>query len=245
MTEGTVRIARILGVDVRVHITWLVAVFLVTWSLARGFFPSEFPGWDGEVYWATGVSGAGLLFGSVLLHELAHCVLARARGLPVNGITLFIFGGVSAIQTDRENAADEFLIAIVGPLTSVALAGASWALTLLPEAGTPLEALLIYLTFINVALALFNLVPGFPLDGGRVLRAVLWGTMNDFRRATSIASFIGQGVAFGLIIWGVARLLSQDVMGGLWIALIGWFLNTAAEASRRHAQRIPESKGDA
>ena len=233
--EGTLRLAYIAGIPVRVHATWLIAFFLITWSLAGSLLPERYPFWNDSMYWVTGALGAVFLFASVLVHELAHSIVARARGLPVNGITLFIFGGVSEIQSDRE-AADEFLIAIVGPLTSLALAGAFWGLTILAsEASTPLQALLSYLAFANVALALFNLVPGFPLDGGRVVRALVWGATHNYLRATGIASLMGQAVAFLLIVWGVSRLIGGDLLGGVWIALIGWFLNGAAEATRREA----------
>lgn len=234
--EGTLRLAYIAGIPVRVHATWLIAFFLITWSLAGSFLPDRYPLWDGSLYWVTGALGAVFLFGSVLVHELAHSIVARARGLPVNGITLFIFGGVSEIQSDREDAADEFLIAIVGPLTSLVLAGVFWGLTEAASgASSPLQALLSYLAFVNVVLALFNLVPGFPLDGGRVVRALVWGATRNYLKATGIASFMGQAVAFLLIVWGVSRLIGGDVLGGMWIALIGWFLNGAAEATRREA----------
>lgn len=234
--EGTLRLAYIAGIPVRVHATWLIAFFLITWSLAASFLPNHFPFWENSMYWVTGALGAVFLFASVLVHELAHSIVARARGLPVNGITLFVFGGVSEIQSDREDAADEFLIAIVGPLMSIGLAGVFLGLTALASgASGPLQALLNYLGIVNVALAVFNLVPGFPLDGGRVVRAVLWGATHDFLKATAIATYMGQAVAFLLIVWGVSMLMGGDLLGGVWIALIGWFLNGAAEATRREA----------
>lgn len=234
MIQGSLRFARVLGIQVRVHPSWLVAFALVTWTLAANFFPAYYPGWDGPTYWVTAGLGAVLLFGSVLIHELAHSVLAQRRGLKVHSITLFVFGGVSAIHDDGEDAGDEFVIAIVGPLTSLALAGSFWGLALLwGRALTPMDGLLSYLAFINIGLAVFNLVPGFPLDGGRVVRSILWGTTGDYLRATKIASGLGQVVALLLVIWGVQRLLSGDIMGGVWIAVVGWFLNNAAESARR------------
>ncbi|HLI27252.1 MAG TPA: site-2 protease family protein [Chloroflexota bacterium] len=232
--HSSIQLGRIAGIPVGIHYTWLVAFALVAWSLAAGFFPLNYPGWAPLAYWVTGVVAALGLFGCVLLHELSHSLVARARGHGVHSITLFIFGGVSNIAEESENPADEFWISVVGPLTSFALAVLAWLLTrLVALPNTPLGALLAYLAVINLMLGVFNLLPGFPLDGGRVLRSLLWATTGSLYRATQVASYVGQGFGFLLIFWGLWQLLSGNFLGGLWIAFIGWFLNGAAETVRQ------------
>lgn len=235
--QGGFRIARIAGIEIGVHYTWLIAFVLVTWTLAQGFFPQSYPGWDAATYWATGVAAALLLFGSVLVHELAHSFVAQARGVPVRSITLFIFGGVSAMETEAQTARDELWIAAVGPATSAVLAAAFWALLQVAQPKTdPLAATLGYLALVNAMLAAFNLLPGFPLDGGRVLRAILWLATRSFSRATRLAAGAGQVFAFLLIGLGVFQALGGNFLGGIWIAFIGWFLMGAADASRREVE---------
>jgi Zn-dependent protease/predicted transcriptional regulator len=234
VTQGTLRLGKLAGIDIRVHYTWLFAFVLIAWSLAQGYFPTTETGLGAGTYWILGLISALLLFGSVLIHELGHSLVAGARGLRVESITLFIFGGVSSITSEASNARDEFLVAVVGPLTSLALAGLFWLLAEVLPTSTPAGTVASYLAFTNLLLGAFNIVPGFPLDGGRVLRAALWGATGNMSRATRIASYVGQAVAFGMIGWGVARLLGGDVFGGLWTAFIGWFLNSGAEASRQH-----------
>ena len=238
------RLGRIAGVEIGVHYTWLFAFALIAWSLAAGFFPNSFPGWSPVAYWATGVAAALLLFVSVLVHELAHSFVAKAKGLPVRGITLFIFGGVSNIGGEAARPKDEFVIAIVGPLASLALAGLFWALyRVLPGQDGPLAATLSYLSLINLMLAGFNLLPGFPLDGGRVLRSILWGTTGSLAKATRIAASVGQAFGWLLIAWGVYQVLGGNFLSGLWIALIGWFLNSAADSSRREVMLQEQFRG--
>jgi Zn-dependent protease len=235
--ESSFRIARIRGIDVGVHYTWLLAFGLVSWSLASGYFPQNYPGWGRTLYWTVGIAAALMLFVSVLAHELCHSFVAQARGLKVQGITLFIFGGVSNIASESENAHDEFWVAVVGPLSSLALAGVFWlGSRAIPNDRSPLDASLSYLAMVNLILALFNILPGFPLDGGRVLRAVLWGSTGSMVRATRWASLVGQGLAFLFIGYGLYQILEGDFLGGLWIGFIGWFLNNAAESTRRQVQ---------
>lgn len=232
---GAFRVGRIAGIDISIHYTWLFAFLLVTWTLAGGFFPAQFPDWGVGLNWVAGAVSALLLFGSVLVHELAHSFMAKARGLPVHGITLFIFGGVSSIGAESRKAGDEFAVSVVGPLTSLVIAGGCWLLAQpLAENSLP-GAVVRYLAFVNVLLAGFNLLPGFPLDGGRVLRAAIWGATGNFTRATSIAAGVGQAFGFLMISWGVFRIFSGDLLGGMWTAFIGWFLNSAADASRQEA----------
>ena len=232
--KGSLRLGRIAGIEIGIHYTWLLAFILITWSLAQGFFPQAYPGWGPGTYWITGILAALLLFVSVLLHELAHSLVAQARGLPVRSITLFIFGGVSNLKEEAKKPAIEFTMTIVGPLTSLALAVIFWGLSQLIDApSSPAAAMLNYLWQINALLAAFNLLPGFPLDGGRVLRSILWGTTGNLVRATNIAATVGRFFGWALIAFGVFQLLQGNFLGGLWIAFIGWFLSSAADASRR------------
>jgi Zn-dependent protease/predicted transcriptional regulator len=232
--RSSFKLGRIAGIDIGIHYTWLFAFLLISWSLAEGFFPSTFTGYGTTAYWLLGIAGAIGLFGSVLFHELSHSLVARVRGMTVSSITLFIFGGVSNLKGEPKSALDEFLVASVGPLSSFLLAAVFWPLSqnLSPETN-PVGALLAYLAFVNLMLGAFNLVPGFPLDGGRVLRSILWAVTGRMDRATQIASYAGQAVGLLLVFWGVSRVLGGDFLGGLWTAFIGWFLNNAAESTRQ------------
>jgi Zn-dependent protease/CBS domain-containing protein len=232
--DGSFQFMRLAGIPIRLHYTWLLAVGLVTWSLAVGFFPDSYPGWEPARYWAAGAAAALLLFTSVLVHELSHALVACRRGFGVRGITLFVFGGVAEVEGEAERPLDEFLIAVVGPITSFAVAGLAWlAARAVPDQSSMAHAIASYLAIANLILALFNMVPGFPLDGGRVLRAVVWALSGSLRTATNVASYSGQAIALGLVAWGVSRMVGGDVFGGLWTVFIGWFLNGAAEQTRR------------
>jgi Zn-dependent protease/CBS domain-containing protein len=242
--ESSFTIARIRGIPIGVHYTWAFAVLLITWSLAAGYFPASYPGWSRPLYFLVGAAAAVLLFVSVLLHELCHSIVAQARGLKVHSITLFIFGGVSNIAQESEDPQDEFLIAVVGPLSSLALAGVFWLAGMaLPNDLSPTSALVTYLAMVNLMLAIFNILPGFPLDGGRVLRAILWGATGSVVRGTTIASVVGQVVAFVFIGYGFLQIFDGNFLNGLWIAFIGWFLNSAAESTRRQVQMQEGFKG--
>jgi len=232
--KGAIRLGSIRGIEIGVHYNWLLIFFLVAWSLAQGYFPQAYPGWTSLVYWTTGVIASILLFVSVLLHEMAHSFVAQARGLPVRSITLFIFGGVSNIVREAEKPRTEFAMAVVGPLTSFVLAGIFWGLFfIVPNKLGSLAALLYYLAFINALLAAFNLIPGFPLDGGRVLRSIIWGATGNLVKATNIAGRVGLVFGWGLIGVGLFQILARNFLGGIWIAFIGWFLSSAAESSRQ------------
>ncbi|MDP2730535.1 MAG: site-2 protease family protein [Dehalococcoidales bacterium] len=232
--KSSVRLFRIAEIDIGIHYTWIFIFLLISLSLAQGFFPRQYPGWDTVTYWITGVIAALALFVSVLLHELAHSLVARARGMSVNSITLFIFGGVSNLEEEPEKPKTEFAMAIVGPLTSLVLAAVFWGLLqTISNQDAPLPAMLGYLALVNLILAIFNFLPGFPLDGGRVLRSILWGTMGSLRKATNISATIGRFFGWGLIALGVLQMLfAGDFLGGIWIAFIGWFISNAADASR-------------
>lgn len=232
--KSSFKLGRIAGIEIGIHYTWIFAFLLITWSLAQGFFPQAYPGWDVTTYWTTGVAASLLLFGSVLLHELAHSLVAKSRGMKVGSITLFIFGGVSNLESEPERPRIEFTMAIVGPLTSLVLAGVFYLIYLGVRTGdTPVEAVLFYLALINGILGVFNLIPGFPLDGGRVLRSIIWGATKSLSRATNVAALVGRYFGWAFIAFGVFLLLQGNFLGGLWIAFIGWFLSSAADASRR------------
>ncbi len=232
--KGAIRLGSIRGIEIGVHYNWLLIFFLVAWSLAMGYFPQSYLGWTQLAYWTTGVIASILLFVSVLLHELAHSFVAQARGLPVRSITLFIFGGVSNIVREAENPRTEFAMAVVGPLSSLVIAGVFYGLFLVvPNKLDPLAALLSYLALINAFLAVFNLIPGFPLDGGRVLRSIIWGATGNLVKATNIAATVGRLFGWGLIGVGLFQILRGNFLGGLWIAFIGWFLSNAADSSRQ------------
>ena len=227
-------IARIAGIRIRIDWTWLIIFGLVTITLAIGYYPIVVPALSTATYWVLGAISSILLFVAVLLHELAHSLVARREGLPVQSITLFVFGGVSQIEEEPRTAGEEFSLAIVGPLTSLVLGGVFVGLSaLLGPATAAGAAVATYLAIINIGLGVFNLLPGFPLDGGRVLRAILWAITNNLRRATRIAALVGQGFAFLLIFGGVALIFSGAFLTGIWLAFIGWFLNNAAQASYR------------
>jgi Zn-dependent protease/CBS domain-containing protein len=230
----SLRLMRIGGIDIGVHYTWIFIFVLITWSLAQGYFPQAYPGWSTATYWITGVVAALLLFVSVLIHELAHSFVAQARGMSVSSITLFLFGGMSNLEDEPEKPKIEFAMSIVGPLASLVLAGIFWGLVQLVESQqSPLAAMLTYLALINAILAVFNLLPGFPLDGGRVLRSILWATTGSLVRATNIAASVGRFFGWALIAFGLFQLFTGNFLGGLWLAFIGWFLSSAAGASRR------------
>lgn len=232
MLSNAIRVARIGGISINIHVSWILIFVLVTWTLAVGYFPQNYPDWSRSLYWTVGLVTSVLFFVSVLMHELAHSVVARARGLPVHDITLFIFGGVAHLEDEPETAGTEFVMAVVGPLTSLVL-GVCFGVVWLAARGVsePLAALGQWLAMINILLAFFNMIPGFPLDGGRVLRSILWQATGNLQKSTRWASRVGQGVAYLFILWGIWRIFTGDWVGGLWIAFIGWFLDNAASSS--------------
>lgn len=231
---GSFRIATILGIDIHINISWIIILLLLTVSLATGWFPQASPGYTGSTYFLLGLIAALLLFVSVLLHELAHSLVARARGLPVKNITLFIFGGISNVGREPSSAGVDFQVAIVGPLTSLLIGGICYVLWafLTRTASTPIAAILLYLAVTNLLLGLFNLIPGYPLDGGRILRSLVWKFTGNVNRATTIAAVTGQAIAIGLIMWGIFLFFTGHGFGGIWIAFLGWFMLTAAQSAR-------------
>ncbi len=253
MMRSGFKIARLFGIDVFIDWSWLFVFLLVTWDLAGQVFPSLHPGWGLDLNIAMGVLASLLFFFSILLHELAHSIVARARGLPVRRITLFFFGGVSNIQREPPSPGTEFFMAVVGPLTSIALGviflligvGQIPRLTFVPTNATPLlrslsplATMLVWLGPVNIIIGLFNLIPAFPLDGGRILRSILWALSHNLRRATRWATAVGQAFGWLMIVAGIAMVfgayipvLGGGFINGLWLAFIGWFVISAAVQS--------------
>lgn len=231
------RVARIAGIDIEIHPSWLLILGFVAWSLSDGFFPDQYESWSTFAYWAIGVTSALLLFVTVLIHELAHALVAQRRGLPVPRITLFIFGGMSHMSRQPATAGEEFQIAAAGPATSILIALVTGTAALLVQGSNEkAEAMLFYLAFVNLALGIFNVLPGFPLDGGRVLRAIAWKRTGSFRKATRVASSVGEFFGYGMIIAGFFILLGGGLLDGLWLAFIGWFLLGAARGEAASVQ---------
>ncbi|HEV8616346.1 MAG TPA: site-2 protease family protein [Methylomirabilota bacterium] len=227
-----IHLFRIRGIPVRIDYGWLLIFAVISWSLASGYFPRVIPELSPAAYWLQGLVAALLLFVSVFLHELSHALVALAQGVRVGSITLHIFGGVSQLESEPATPAAEFLIAAVGPLTSFAIAGCFWTIGQALPAGPPWAlALTGYLGVVNFVVGIFNLVPGFPLDGGRILRATLWAWRGSLDWATRWASRAGSAFAGLLMAVGILRTVAGDVVGGLWFIMIGLFLHQAAQAS--------------
>lgn len=228
---SSIGIGRIFGVRIGLHPSWFVIALIVTYSMAVGELPRDFPGWDDAVYWIVGAAISILFFASVLAHELSHALVARRFGLKVKEITLFIFGGAASLEGDAKRPRDEALIAAAGPLASLAIGSILWGIDV--AVGQQQAAAIIgWLGFINITLGLFNLIPGFPMDGGRILRAILWKLRGDRLAATRNAAAVGRGFGYLLIAAGVFLLFGgRQPFAGVWLALIGWFLSNAAEAT--------------
>jgi Zn-dependent protease/predicted transcriptional regulator len=231
------RVGRIGGVEIRIDSSWVIIALLITYSLFIQF-SVRFSELRTVPALALAVASALLFFGSVLAHEMAHAVVAKSRGIPVRGITLFLFGGATHAKVESRGPKDEFLISVVGPITSLVLGGVliGLAAALAGPAPMPVAGAIAYLGVVNVILAVFNLLPGFPLDGGRVLRSAVWRATGSLPRATRIASIAGQAVGYLMIAGGAFFVFAGVLVSGLWLALIGWFLVQAARASYRELQ---------
>ena len=228
MTQHSIPLGKILGIKIGLDYSWFVIFALLTWMLADSYYPDEFKHWSPLLYWLMGAVTAIMLFVSVLLHELGHSVVALRYKIPVSSITLFLFGGIAQIGAEPPSAVAEFFIAIAGPLVSLALAVLFYVAQPLISGMEPLLGLAKYLAYINTALVLFNLIPGYPLDGGRVFRAIVWAITGNMRRSTLIAANVGRFFASVLIFAGVWQMFRGNFGGGLWVAFIGWFLDNAA-----------------
>lgn len=251
--QGGFKIGKIFGITIYIDPSWLLIFALVTWNLAAGVFPTTHPDWGLPLTLLVSIVAALLFFASVLAHELAHSVVAKARGIPVRNITLFLFGGVSNIQREPSSPRIEFFMAIVGPLTSIALGILFLLLAWLRAGGIaisaqsplqllaqldPLASLLLWLGPINILLGVFNMIPGFPLDGGRVLRSIIWAITKNLRQATRWATWVGQAIGWLFILGGIGMIFGLQLpffgrgfLSGIWLAFIGWFLNNAAAQS--------------
>lgn len=234
--KAQIRLGRIFGVEIGLHYSWFIIALLITLSIADQFRLNN-PDWSDSLRWGLALVTAVLFFVSIVAHELSHAVVAKARGLPVRAITLFALGGVAQIEKEAADAKTEFWMGIVGPITSFVIGllclGITLALGWTPPnfPQQPLPAILMWLGVINIGLAIFNMIPGFPLDGGRVLRGLLWWITGNARRATTIAARVGQVIAFLMIIYGVMQFFGGAGINGLWLAFIGWFLLSASRES--------------
>lgn len=246
--KSHIKLGRIFGIEIGLHLSWFIIALLITLSLADRFHAFN-ANWGEDVIWSTAIGTSVLFFAAIVAHELSHAMVAKARRLPVRSITLFALGGVAQIEKEAGEASTEFFMGLAGPIMSVLIGivclALAWALgwTPLGIPRTPLLAMLMWLGYINISLAIFNLIPGFPLDGGRVLRGIVWWITGDGVRATRIAARIGQVVAFAFIITGIARFFMGAGFGGLWISFIGWFLLDAANASRRQVEVSSHLRG--
>jgi Zn-dependent protease len=241
--HSNIKLGKVSGIEIGLHYTWFIIAALIVFSLVERFREAHASWTSGEI-WTVALVTAALFFISLLLHELAHSWVAQKRGLRVKAITLFALGGVSQLQDDSTDANTEFWVAIAGPIASLMIGlvslnmarGLDWHSA---EPQSALTGILVWLGYINISLAAFNMVPAFPLDGGRVLRSTIWAVTKDGGRATRIAARVGQIVAFLFILDGIWRYFSGAGFGGLWIAFIGWFLMDAARASSTRSEARP------
>lgn len=247
--KSSFKIARIAGIDIGIHYSWAFIFLLLLITLSLNYFPQASPGHLRTGYWTAGFIAALMLFLSVLIHELAHSLVAKSRGIAVHSITLFILGGVSNLEEEPKKPGIEFIMALVGPAASLILAAVFWLVFLFTQSQTTFADLfrfsgwlpqsslfgagLMYLALINISLAVFNILPGFPLDGGRVLRAIIWGATGNLVRATNIAATVGRIVGWAFIALGVLWIFGGNLITGVWFGIIGWFLSNAADTTRK------------
>ncbi len=230
--RGAWKIGTVIGIPIRIHFSWLIVFGLITWLLSSRYFPQVTPDLPFVSYWVSGILAALLLFASVAFHELAHSWVAQRYKLNIESITLFIFGGVAQLKGEPPHPRAEFWIAIAGPLSSFFLSALFFFLTMNTAGGS--KALFAYLARLNLILGIFNLIPGFPMDGGRILRSAIWGKKKDYFYATQKASSVGRGIALFLIFFGLFSVFTGGP-GGIWLMFIGWFLYSAAQASYQQA----------
>ncbi len=228
MKRNQIVLGKVMNIPIGVDHSWFLIFILLTWMLADSAFPEKYPGMPVWQYWVTGSIASIIFFMSVLIHELGHSYFAMRYKIKVKRITLFIFGGIAEITAEPKKASQEFWIAVAGPVTSFLLALIFYLISLATESIKPVYVVFSYLAFINFILAVFNLIPGFPLDGGRVFRAIIWGYTNDFEKATKIAAMVGRFFGFTFILLGAFQIMGGNVIDGMWIAFIGWFLESAA-----------------
>ena len=240
---SSIKLFRVFGIDIGIHWSWVFILVIVTWTFATGFLADSYPQWSDAQRWSAGALIAGVFFLSILAHELSHAIVANRNGLPVSSITLFVFGGVSNLTREPDSAGLEFKIAVVGPLTSLLLGGAfTIAWLALGSTNSGIADICGYLGFINASLAVFNMLPGFPLDGGRVFRSAVWARNHNRLRATRTAARVGEWIAYGIMAVGVAESVFVAPFQGIWFLLIGFFLKNAAAAS--YTQLVVETTLD-
>jgi len=238
MAKGGLLIGKVFGISLRLHYSWFFIFALITWALAANYFPATYPNWSLPLKIIAGLVTSILFFSSVLVHEIMHSLVAIRQGTNVEAITLFFLGGVSRITNEPKTAKDEFRMAIAGPLSSLVLGGISLSIFFALRDSSIIAyqfvaAITFYLGYINIFLGIFNLIPGFPLDGGRVLRSIIWWHGKNLRNATKIASNIGRAVGFLFIFGGIYLIFTNNWFNGIWLALIGWFLESTAVGSYR------------
>jgi len=232
----SVNIGRIMGIPVRIHYTLWFVFILIAWSLAYGYMPSQYPGLGVVTYWAIGIASAIILFASVLVHELSHSYIAKKNGLPIGRITLFFFGGVSEMTEEPQNPSLEVRMAAAGPLMSFLIAGvlgALWYLGGLAKAPVAVTATIGYGALINAVLGVFNLLPAFPLDGGRVFRGSIWKRSNNLISATRTATRVSEAISLLMMLGGFVAIIMGDFVSGIWVIFLGWFIRSGAETSLR------------
>lgn len=246
--QAQVNLGRIFGFKIGLHVSWLIVALLIAFSLG-GHFGASHPTWGRGVIWGMAIVTSVLFFAAIVAHELSHALVARQRGLPVRSITLFALGGVAQLEKDATDATTEFLVSIVGPIASAIIGfvclSLAWVLgwPVMAEPATPLTAMLVWLGYINIGLAIFNMLPGFPMDGGRILRAIVWWRTGNAERATRVASMTGQVIAVTFIIFGILSFFRGAGFNGLWMAFIGWFLLNAAKAAYAHQDITERLRG--
>jgi Zn-dependent protease/predicted transcriptional regulator len=232
----SVRLGRIMGIPIRIHYTLWFVFILIAWSLAVGYMPQQYPGLNAVTYWAIGIASAIILFASVLVHELSHSYIAKKNGLPIARITLFFFGGVSELTEEPQDPGLEVRMAAAGPLMSFLIAavlGAFWYVGESVKAPVPIIATLGYAALINGVLGLFNLLPAFPLDGGRVFRGSIWKHSNNLVAATRTATRVSEGLSLLMMLGGFVAIVFGDFIDGIWIVVLGWFIKSGAETGLR------------
>jgi Zn-dependent protease/CBS domain-containing protein len=243
--SGTILLGSLFGIKVRIHFSWFFIFVLFAWLLASNVLAMQFPDWSFRTRLLVGIVESAMLFVSVLIHEFSHSLVAIRRGHTVRSITLFFLGGVSEIEDESESAADEFLISFVGPLTSLVLGallmGAGWLIT---SSNDVVGTIVLYLGFMNLGLGVFNLIPAYPLDGGRVLKSLVWKATGNQDKAINVSSLAGSMLGFFLIGLGVFFAISGNLLNGLWLVFIGWFIQSTASSTRREqvTQRVLSGK---
>jgi Zn-dependent protease/predicted transcriptional regulator len=246
--KAQIKLFKVFGIQIGLHYSWLLIAVLIAFSLA-GQFAATNPRWGASLIWALAIITAVLFFATIVIHELSHAAVAKARGLPVRSITLFALGGVAQIEKEASDAKTEFWMGIAGPITSAVIGavclGVAFFMGWSPVGNqqSPLAAMLGWLGAINLMLAVFNMIPGFPLDGGRVLRAIVWWITGDAAKAIRIASAVGQSVAFAFILLGLYRFFNGAGFAGLWLTFIGWFLLDAARSTYAQFEMMNQLRG--